>query len=68
MHRPLTTDHVLSNDLADLLHAQGMLLNVWTLNADTPRWPERCAGALAAGADVITTETPRELARAAAQS
>jgi glycerophosphoryl diester phosphodiesterase len=52
-------------DLADLLHAQGMLLDVWTLNAGTPNWRERLFGALAAGADVITTETPRELARAA---
>jgi glycerophosphoryl diester phosphodiesterase len=52
-------------DLADLLHAQGMLLDVWTLNAETPGWHERLDGALTAGADVITTETPRELARAA---
>jgi len=51
-------------DLAELLHAQGMLLDVWTLDAGTPRWRERLAGALAAGADVITTNTPRELARA----
>ena len=54
-------------DLAELLHAQGMLLDVWTLNAGTPRWRERLAGALAAGADVITTETPRELAQAASR-
>jgi glycerophosphoryl diester phosphodiesterase len=53
-------------DLADMLHAQGLLLDVWTLNANTPRWRERLGGALAAGADVITSETPRELARAAA--
>ncbi len=52
-------------DLVELLHAQGMLLDVWTLNAGTPRWRERLDGALAVGADVITTETPRELARAA---
>jgi glycerophosphoryl diester phosphodiesterase len=52
-------------DLADLVHAQGMLLDVWTLNAGTQNWRERLAGALAVGADVITSETPRELARAA---
>jgi glycerophosphoryl diester phosphodiesterase len=52
-------------DLADWLHNQGMLLDVWTLNAGTPGWQERLTGALAAGADVITTETPRELADAA---
>src|SRR5436309_3480151 len=42
-------------DLPDLLHAQGMLLDVSTLNAGTPNWRERLAGALAAGVDVITT-------------
>jgi glycerophosphoryl diester phosphodiesterase len=52
-------------DLPDLLHAQGMLLDVWTLNAGTPNWRERLDRALAAGADVITTETPRDLADAA---
>jgi glycerophosphoryl diester phosphodiesterase len=55
-------------DLADLLHAEGMLLDVWTLNAGTADWQTRLAGALAAGADVITTETPRELARVAGAS
>jgi glycerophosphoryl diester phosphodiesterase len=52
-------------DLADLLHAEGMLLDVWTLNAGTSDWQARLAGALAAGADVITSETPRQLAREA---
>jgi glycerophosphoryl diester phosphodiesterase len=50
-------------DLADLLHARGMLLDVWTLNAGTPGWRDRLSAALAMGADVITTETPRELSR-----
>jgi glycerophosphoryl diester phosphodiesterase len=50
-------------DLADLLHARGMLLDVWTLNAGTPGWRERLAAAVAMGADVITTETARELSR-----
>lgn len=50
-------------DLTELLHARGMLLDVWTLNAGTPGWRERLAAAVALGADVITTETPRELAR-----
>lgn len=52
-------------DLVDLLHGRGMLLDVWTLNAGAPRWREHLAAALAMGADVITTETPRELWRAA---
>jgi glycerophosphoryl diester phosphodiesterase len=66
--RLLAVEHMLQDgltDLADLLHAEGMLLDVWTLNAGTPGWRGRLAGALAAGADVITTETPHELARAA---
>jgi glycerophosphoryl diester phosphodiesterase len=54
-------------DLSDLLHTQGMLLDVWTLDAGTPAWRERLARALEAGIDVITTETPRELARAASK-
>jgi glycerophosphoryl diester phosphodiesterase len=52
-------------DLAEMVHARGMLLDVWTLNAGSPSWESRLARALAAGADVITTETPRELVRAA---
>jgi glycerophosphoryl diester phosphodiesterase len=66
--RLLAVEHMNSDgltDLAALLHAQGMLLDVWTLNAGSPDWRERLVGALAVGADVITTETPRELARAA---
>ena len=62
-------EHMLDDglsDLADLLHAQRMLLDVWTLNAGTPHWSARLGRALAAGADVITTDTPRELAHAAA--
>jgi glycerophosphoryl diester phosphodiesterase len=53
-------------DLAELLHTRGMLLDVWTLNAGSPSWESRLMRALAAGVDVITTETPRELVRAAA--
>jgi glycerophosphoryl diester phosphodiesterase len=52
-------------DLPELLHAQGMQLDVWTLNAGSPEWQARLRRALAFGADVITTETPRLLARAA---
>src|SRR5438270_3073187 len=55
-------------DLADMLHAQGMLLDVWTLNAGTANWRERLLGALALGADVVTTETARELAQAAREA
>jgi glycerophosphoryl diester phosphodiesterase len=55
-------------DLADLLHARGMLLDVWTLNAGSPGWRDRLFAAVAMGADVITTETARELSRAAAET
>ncbi|GAC1319061.1 MAG: hypothetical protein NVSMB2_14160 [Chloroflexota bacterium] len=50
------------SDLADLVHACGMQLDVWTLNAGTDRWRERLQRALDVRADVITTETPRALA------
>jgi glycerophosphoryl diester phosphodiesterase len=52
------------DDAADLFHRQGLLLDVWTLNAGTPRWQERLARVLAAGVDVVTTDTPRALAEA----
>ncbi|MDB5056549.1 MAG: glycerophosphoryl diester phosphodiesterase [Chloroflexi bacterium] len=51
-------------DAADLFHRQGLLLDVWTLNAGTPGWRERLARVLAAGVDVVTSDTPRELAEA----
>jgi glycerophosphoryl diester phosphodiesterase len=51
------------SDLADLLHDEGMLLDVWTLDADTPHWRERLLRALDFGADVITSNTPRALSR-----
>jgi glycerophosphoryl diester phosphodiesterase len=52
-------------EAAGIIHAHGMLLDVWTLNAGTPHWHERLIRALAAGVDVITTDTPRALAAAA---
>jgi glycerophosphoryl diester phosphodiesterase len=52
------------SELADLVHAHGAVLDVWTLNADTPRWRERLERALRLGADVVTSSTPRALARA----
>ena len=51
-------------DLADLLHARGMLLDLWTLNAGFSGWREALNKALQLGPDVITTETPRALAEA----
>lgn len=49
---------------AAIFHRLGLLLDVWTLNAGTPHWRERLARALTAGVDVVTSDTPRELAAA----
>ena len=51
-------------DAASLFHRHGILLDVWTLDADTPRWRERLARTLAAGVDMITTNTARALSAA----
>ena len=51
-------------DAAELFHCQRLLLDVWTLNAGTPGWRERLARSLAAGVDVVTTDTPQALAAA----
>jgi glycerophosphoryl diester phosphodiesterase len=50
-------------DVSRRIHARGMLFDAWTINAGTPRWRERLNAALRLGADIITTETPRELAQ-----
>ena len=52
-------------DLAARVHAQGMLLDTWTITAGTPRWQERLSQALRVGADIITTETAGALVDAA---
>lgn len=52
-------------DVADIFHSLGVKLDVWTLDADTPRWRERLARIVAAGVDIVTTNTARELAAAA---
>lgn len=52
------------DDAVAILHGAGALANVWTLDAGTPRWRERFRRAVDAGVDVVTTNTPRELAAA----
>ena len=52
------------HDAAAVLHAAGALVDVWTLDAGTSRWRERLTRAIEAGVDVVTTNTPRELAAA----
>jgi hypothetical protein len=56
------------SDLGARVHAQGMLLDAWTISAGTPRWEQRLRAALRLGADVITTETARALVDAAAST
>ena len=61
-------EHILDDgvsDVAEIFHSLGLKLDVWTLDADTPRWRERFARIVAAGADIVTTNTPQALASAA---
>jgi glycerophosphoryl diester phosphodiesterase len=58
-------EHILDDgvvNFADVFHSLGLKLDVWTLDADTPRWRERFARIVAAGADIVTTNTARALA------
>lgn len=47
-------------------HQLGLAVDLWTLDAGTPGWEARLQRAVAAGADVVTTNTPRALAGARA--
>ena len=49
------------DDLADIVHGFGASFDLWTLDAGTPRWEERLRLAVALGADVVTTNTAREM-------
>jgi glycerophosphoryl diester phosphodiesterase len=51
-------------DAAGIFHRLGQGLDVWTLNADAPHWRERLVRLVAAGVDLITSDTPRVLAAA----
>jgi glycerophosphoryl diester phosphodiesterase len=51
-------------DVSAVVHEAGVRIDVWTLDAGTPQWQERLTRALAAGVDIVTTNTPRELASA----
>lgn len=60
-------ERMLDDGLADvtrLFHDADQLVDVWTLDADTPRWRDRLARAVAAGVDIVTTNTPRAMATA----
>jgi len=51
-------------DVADIFHSLGMKLDVWTLDAGAHDWRERLARIVAAGVDIVTTNTARDLAAA----
>ncbi len=51
-------------DAAEIFHALGIKVDVWTLDAETPRWRERLSGVVAAGVDILTTNTARAFAAA----
>jgi len=51
-------------DAAEIFHALGIKVDVWTLDAGTPRWRERFARLVHAGVDIVTTNTARGLAAA----
>jgi glycerophosphoryl diester phosphodiesterase len=51
-------------DVAEIFHSLGLTLDVWTLDADTPRWRERLARIAAGGVDIVTTNTAQALAAA----
>jgi glycerophosphoryl diester phosphodiesterase len=59
-------EHMQSDGLGDTTHRlrrAGIRVDVWTLDAGTPDWQGRLNNVLWAGVDIITTNTPRELAR-----
>jgi glycerophosphoryl diester phosphodiesterase len=49
--------------VVDLLHGLGMLVDAWTLNAgDGSGWLARLTTLVGAGVDMVSSDTPRELA------
>jgi len=60
-------EHMQSDGLGDTahrMHRAGLRVDLWTLDAGTPDWQARLNNAVWAGADIITTNTPQEIARA----
>jgi glycerophosphoryl diester phosphodiesterase len=51
-------------DVTSRLHAAGLRVDVWTLDAGTPNWEARLAQAVEAGVDVVTSNTAQLLAAA----
>jgi glycerophosphoryl diester phosphodiesterase len=61
MHLRLQTfERFLDDDFGEvvaMVHERGLLLDVWTLDRGTPHWRSRFDRALAAGVDMVTTNT-----------
>ncbi len=60
-------EHMLDDGVthaARFFHDAGVALDVWTLDAGTPRWHERLTRVVGAGVDCITTNTPHAMAEA----
>lgn len=51
-------------DAAEVVHAAGVAMDTWTLNAGSERWRERLAFAVESGTDIVSTDTARDLAAA----
>ena len=55
-------------DVAAFAHEAGVQVDVWTLDTGSRGWKTHLARAVAGGADIVTTNTPREHAMASAAS
>jgi glycerophosphoryl diester phosphodiesterase len=51
-------------DAAEIFRALGIKVDVWTLDAETPGWRGRLSRVVAAGVDILTTNTAGALAAA----
>jgi len=60
----MVADNLPLDTLKTMIHDLGASFDLWTLDAETPRWEERLKLAIDLGADVITTNTPRALYQA----
>ena len=55
-------------DVTAFAHEAAVRVDVWTLDSGSRGWKARLARAVAAGADIVTTNTPRALAAASKSS
>lgn len=55
-------------DVASFIHEAGVRVDTWTLDAGSREWRTHLTRLIRGGADIVTTNTPRELAKAARSS